>query len=120
MSTKKMMNKKRSNNDALLCGAVVFAFILLLVIIPITKSFISANTRREQMENYDKYYTSYAVSYGDTVSDLYNVYRDQYTSIDDVYTLKSWCKEVKSINHLNDDYTITSGTMLVVPYVIAK
>ena len=59
-----------------------------------------------------KYYTNVEVAYGDTVSEIAEVYIDYdfYSSMD-VYLA-----ELKCINHLDEEFTLKAGQKIIVPY----
>lgn len=63
-----------------------------------------------------KYYTSVVVEPGDSVWEI----ADQY--MDDVHydSKESYIFEVRSINHLDEACSVTSGQMLIVPYYSAE
>lgn len=59
-----------------------------------------------------KYYKSITVAYGDTVWGI----ADDYVDYDHYKNTDAYVKEVKSINHLDENATIKAGQHLVIPY----
>ncbi len=91
---------------------VVSMFAVLAVTCVLMAGTILYSSIRTQAGNGFKYYTSVTVKSGDTLWNLadeyvdYNYYKDK----------NKYIAEVKSINHLDDNCTITAGQSLIVPY----
>ena len=58
-----------------------------------------------------KYYTGITVQYGDSLWSIADQYADK-----EHYDHLSYIKEVKSINHIQDENEIIAGKLLIVPY----
>lgn len=59
-----------------------------------------------------KYYTSVTVENGETLWDI----ADEYVDYDHYKSKNSYIAEVQSINHLDENCSITAGQILVLPY----
>lgn len=70
---------------------------------------------KEELSQYYKYFTSVEVNWGDTVWTIYDKVCEDYPETA-TYHRDDFIKEVRSINHLNYDYDITSGENIVIPY----
>lgn len=99
---KKYKKKYDKKSEFILICCSVF-FLLFASVICITN-------RASAKDNEYKYYTSITIEYGDTLWSIANQYMDK-----EHYTRTSYISEIKSINHIKDDY-IQEGKLLILPY----
>ncbi|MCI9337561.1 MAG: LysM peptidoglycan-binding domain-containing protein [Lachnospiraceae bacterium] len=103
-----MLRLRRERRRRLL----ISMFTMLAVACVIIVGSVFYSSIRTQAGNGFKYYTTVTVESGETLWSLadeyvdYNYYRDK----------NKYISEVKSINHLDEDCTITAGQSLIVPY----
>ncbi len=87
----------------------VFTFAILFITV-ISANSIIANAGQGYEKNYQKLYTSVIVERGETVWDIATEY------ISPGYEVDELIEEIGFINGLDEEYTIQSGTMLMIPY----
>ena len=93
---------------------VVTAVLVVFFSIAFGSIFAHAITAEEAQSF--KYYTSIEVKYGETLWSIaeQNMDEDHYADI------HAYIKEVKKINHLNEDYCITAGQSIIIPYFTSE
>ena len=87
-------------------------FFVLAVTCVIMTGSIFYSSIRSHAGNGFKYYTSVTVEAGETLWSL----ADEYIDYDYYKDKNKYISEVRTINHLDDDYTIIAGQTLIVPY----
>lgn len=100
-------NRQRQIRRRLISFASVL--ILAVCIAAGTHTLVSSAQSADTVQSY-KYYTSIAVSYGDTLTSIAEQYADEH------YTTQEYISEVCQINHIADDAVIDAGSYLVIPY----
>lgn len=58
-----------------------------------------------------KYYQSYQINAGDTLTSIAQTYADE-----EISSVSSYIKEVKQMNHLSDEDLLQAGDYLIIPY----
>ena len=58
-----------------------------------------------------KYYQSYQINAGDTLTSIAQTYADE-----EISSVSSYIKEVKQMNHLSDEDLLQAGDYLILPY----
>ena len=58
-----------------------------------------------------KYYQSYQINAGDTLTSIAQTYTDE-----EINSVSSYIKEVKQMNHLSDEDLLQAGDYLIIPY----
>lgn len=58
-----------------------------------------------------KYYQSYQINAGDTLTSIAQTYTDE-----KINSVSSYIKEVKQMNHLSDEDLLQAGDYLIIPY----
>lgn len=58
-----------------------------------------------------KYYQSYQINAGDTLTSIAQTYTDK-----EINSVSSYIKEVKQMNHLSDEDLLQAGDYLIIPY----
>ena len=58
-----------------------------------------------------KYYQSYQINAGDTLTSIAQIYADE-----EISSVSSYIKEVKQMNHLSDEDLLQAGDYLIIPY----
>ena len=91
---------------------LVSTFFVLAVACVIMTGAIFYSSIRSHAGSGFKYYTRVTVEVGETLWSL----ADEYIDYDHYKDKNKYIYEVQSINHLDDDCTITAGQTLIVPY----
>lgn len=104
------LRRERRRKALTLFGAVMATLCLILVC---TISYGSIQTKANS--GY-KYFTSITVESGETLWDI----ADNYIDYDYYKNKNAYIAEVCSINHLEEDGSITAGQTIVVPYYSAE
>lgn len=91
--------------------ACVFTAVLILLCVVSYHSISSSASTGSDEINF-KYYAATSLEYGETLWQIADQYID-YTQYKDKET---YLKEVRSINHIEDDAAIPAGQTLIMPY----
>lgn len=103
-----MLRLRRERRRRILIS--MFAMLIMTCVI-MTGSMLYSSIRT-QAGNGFKYYTSVTIQSGETLWSL----ADEYVDYDYYKDKNLYISEVCSINHLDEDCTITTGQILIVPY----
>lgn len=91
---------------------LVFALVFICLVIFGVNSIISKAASAKEAEVSYKYYKNICVEAGDTLSSIADSYAD-----DAHYpTIESYIKEVRFMNHLEEEDKIYAGDYLIIPY----
>ena len=102
----RMRNRKAELRKKIMIVASLILMIFVMV------GIFSLNSRAVGKDDQKfKYYTSIQLTYGDTLWSIADKYMDA-----DYYDHFSYIAEVKSINHIHDENSVTAGKYLIVPY----
>ena len=105
----RLQRRRSARRKAMVIRA--FAVLTVALICFLTfHAFTAKASAQDQVPTF-KYYTSVTVGAGDTLSHIAADHMD-----DDHYTMRSYMKEVCTINHLEDADSIRSGMVLIIPY----
>lgn len=100
------LRRERRKKCFTLAGAALAAICMIIVC---TVSYSAIKTKANSGF---KYYTSVTVGAGETLWEL----ADNYVDYNNYKDKNSYIAEVKSINHLDEEGTVTAGQMLIFPY----
>lgn len=103
-----LRQQREARRKVILC--FMTAILILICVISYHSISSSASTGSEQI-NF-KYYTATSLEYGETLWQIADQYID-YTQYRDKET---YLREVRSINHIEDDAAIQAGQTLIMPY----
>lgn len=105
----KRLVKRQMRRIKVFCYKVAIAFTLLTVVAGVIRM---ASAKTEQSKEEKKIYTSYEVTYGDTLSELAVKFNNTGESNEE------WIANVKKINHITiDSDLIISGKKIVIYYL---
>lgn len=111
-TSRTIMNRRRKAQRQLMIRIklTLLATFLILLGVFLFNSIKSEATAQIPETTY-KYFTYHQIEKGDTLHDL----AKEYISYEFYDNIQDYIKEVKEINHLEDDMII-AGNMLVIPY----
>lgn len=91
-------------------GRKIIKFVSLVALTVILTLLISGNYYKvKAADNYQKYYKSITINAGESLSEIYDTYGENFSSN------KEFIKEVCMINDIEED-RITQGMSIIVPY----
>lgn len=94
------------------CKIILFiAAVLLGSMLALIGNTISSRAKDNNETVTYKYYHSYQINPGDTLTSIAQVYADGENS-----SVSSYIKEVKQINHLTDEDLLWAGEYIIIPY----
>ena len=91
---------------------IALAFFLAGILMLILFFIFTIKLEAHNEKPYYKYYTAIDVHPGDTLTGI----SKDYVCLSHYRDISDYLEEVKSINHLDDDYTITGDKKLILPY----
>ena len=94
----------------------ITAIIAIVTIVVATITIMLVVEKHDSKDMYQKHFTIYDVKSGDTVSEIYDIMIEQYPDTA-TYNRTDYMEEIQFINNLDYEYSIKSGTILVVPYL---
>jgi len=106
---KRRLKKQRELRRRRVLCFFVGAFALITVF---SYHSFKANAVSKDAELHFKYYTCVTVLYGETVWEI----ADDYIDYDQYKDKDAYLAEVKSINHLDDEFHLVAGQNLILPY----
>lgn len=98
--------RRERRRKCMTLAAAAFAAFCMVLICAISYNSISSNAN-----DGFKYYTSVIVEAGESLWDIADDYMDEHYD-----SRNSYIAEVRRINHLDENGTVTAGQTLIVPY----